>query len=68
MNPVVKEHLISAALTFLTGFFIFFGQGLMDSAITVESLQDGTLLGLILIAVRGGLKLMVAPFVTKYLK
>jgi len=67
MSPELKAHIISAVLTFLTGFLLVFGQGLLDNPITVESLQGGSILGLILVSLRAGLKLAVEPFIKQLL-
>jgi hypothetical protein len=49
-----KRYLISSGVSFATGFLIVF-VAQIDS-LTLESLRDGSLIGLLFVAVRAGLK------------
>jgi len=66
MNPRLKEHIFSAVLTFLTGFLLMASQEV--TSLTMESLKDGTLVGVLLVSLRTGLKLATEYFVTEYAK
>lgn len=60
MSKKAKEFIESAVITFLTGFFLILSTQI--DTITLESLKDGTLVGLLLAAVRFGLKLAIQGF------
>ena len=59
-----KEHLISAALTFATGIAVVVLPELDN--LTVENVQTGALIGLLLSGVRLGLKMVLEQFIQWY--
>jgi hypothetical protein len=59
----MKEHLKSAAITFVTGFAISIVP-VIDS-ISLDSLQDGTALALIFVALRAGIKSLIEYFINR---
>lgn len=63
MSEKTKEYLLSTAITFLSGFLIVVAPAL--DTLTVDSLQDGTLVGILLAGVRLGLKMAVQAILTK---
>lgn len=63
MNPKLKEHLKSAAITFITGF-AFAIIPVIDS-ISLESLEDGTALAIIFVALRAGIKSLIELFINR---
>ena len=59
-KDTIKRYIISSALTFLTGFaLVLVGQA---DGITLESFRDGTLVGVLFVAVRAGLKMLLEAF------
>ena len=56
MNQTVKEHLISAAYTFVTGFLIVVLPAL--SEIDLETLDKGVIIGITLAGFRMGIKML----------
>lgn len=50
----MKRHLISAGISFVTGFLLAVGPQL--DSLTLESLKMGAGLGLLFVGVRGGIK------------
>lgn len=62
MSDKTKEYLLSTALTFLTGFLLVVAPEL--DTLSLQSLQDGTLVGILLSGVRLGLKMAVQAILT----
>jgi O-antigen/teichoic acid export membrane protein len=52
-----KRYAVSSVITFLTGFLIAFAPQI--DSITLASFGDGSLLGIIFVAIRAGVKAMV---------
>ena len=50
----IKRWIISSSLSFLTGFAIVFVNQI--DSLTLDSFKDGTLIGLLFLSVRAGLK------------
>lgn len=63
MNQTLKEHLKSGTITFITGF-AFAIVPVIDS-ISLESIQDGTALAIVFVALRAGIKAIIEYFLTK---
>jgi len=63
MNKDIKRHLISAGVTFLTGFALAI-LPVIDE-ITLGAIKDGTIVGFLFAAVRGGIKLLLENFISK---
>lgn len=61
MNEVTKRYLYSSIVTFVTGVAVVL-LAQIDS-ITVESFKDGSILGVLFIAVRTGFKLVLEALV-----
>lgn len=61
-----KAHIKSAFITFLTGFTLVISTS-FDS-LTIESLEDGTAVGVFAAAVRFGLKMMFEAIAAKLAK
>lgn len=54
MNPTLKRYLVSGLVSFITGFaMILVAQ--IDN-ITMESFKDGSIVGILFLAVRTGVK------------
>lgn len=63
INPVVKQYLLSAALTFGVGFSITL---LMDiDKITLATIADGTYVGFLFAAARAGVKALLEWIIAK---
>ena len=63
MNQTLKRHLISAGVTFATGFAIAF---LIDiDKITLATIADGTIAGFVFTAIRAGVKALLELVVAK---
>ena len=63
---ITKRYLISSAVTFFAGFA---GIILLNlDAITLESFNNGIFVGILLAALRGGIKAVVEFFVAKFSK
>lgn len=65
-KTTIKRYLISALISFLTGFAIVFVSQ-VDS-ITLESLKDGSIIGIIFVCVRTGLKGVFEYFLSTFNK
>ena len=63
MNPTFKRHLISAIVTFVAAFAIVVVPQI--DTVTVDNLTDGTLVGLIFVGVRAGLKALLEMLIPK---
>lgn len=61
-----KRYLVSAAVTFAAGFALSLIADI--DKLTLESLADGTLVGVIFAGVRTGVKLVAEAFVAWYNK
>lgn len=59
MNPIIKEHLLSALQTFITTFVVILGISLQAGSIEWTAAFWG---GVVLLAVRGALKEVFARF------
>lgn len=59
-NPKLKEHIKSAITTFLTMFILTLLISIQD--ISLESVKDGTLVGIITAAFRAGIKALIPLF------
>jgi hypothetical protein len=57
MNKKTKEHIQSAIITFVTGFAVVMVTEI--DAFTLDSFQDGTLVGAVFVAVRAGFKALL---------
>lgn len=56
-KETLKRYAISSLITFLTGFLLVIG-GEIDT-LTLDSLKDGSLAGLLLLALRAGVKAFI---------
>ena len=65
MNKLLKRYLISSGVTFLTGFAIVLVAQI--DQITLASLGDGTLMGIVFVAVRAGIKGVLELFLASRL-
>ena len=63
MNPTFKRHLISAIVTFVAAFAIVVVPDI--DTVSVDNLTDGTLVGLIFVGVRAGLKALLEMLIPK---
>lgn len=63
MSDKTKEYLLSTAITFFTGFLIVVAPAL--DTLTLDSLQDGTLVGILFAGVRLGIKMVVQAILAK---
>lgn len=61
INETLKRHLISAGLTFLTGFAIVVAPQLNET-LTYEAMKEGALVGIIFAGVRAGLKAVLEGY------
>ena len=59
----MKRHLISAGITFLTGFAVVLLANI--DTLTIENLEQGAWLGVGFAAVRAGVKAVLEYFLTK---
>jgi membrane-bound ClpP family serine protease len=66
MTPEIKAHIYSSVVTFLSVFLIFVGQALMDASL--ESLTWGAIGGIIIAAVRAGVRILFQSYVIDYEK
>jgi hypothetical protein len=66
MSTTTKKWLISSLVTFLTGFGIVFVSQI--DTITLESFKDGTLVALLFVGVRAGIKVVIEYFLSKQTK
>lgn len=66
MSDTTKRWLISALVTFATGFAIAILPQI--DSLSLESPQDGALLGIVLVGVRAGIKAILELFVASYSK
>ena len=62
MNKTFKRYLISSLITFFTGVCLYL-LSVWDT-ITLETLKDGSLLGLAFLAFRAGLKGLIEYFLS----
>ena len=60
MNPNVKRWLISSGISFATGFAMVLLTSI--DSLGIESFRDGSLLGLLFVAARAGIKAVVESF------
>jgi hypothetical protein len=63
MNDKAKRYLISAGLSFVTGFALVMVTEIDN--VTLESFRDGTLVAVVFAAVRSGLKALLELYLTK---
>jgi len=61
MSKTTKKYLTSSLLTFVTGFAIALAP-VMDS-ITLESIENGAIVGVLFAALRAGLKALLEMFI-----
>ena len=66
MNETLKRHIISAILTFVSGFALAI-LPVIDQ-ITLESMQNGAVFGVIFVGIRAGVKALLEIFVAVYNK
>lgn len=66
MSPRLKEHLFSALITFLATFLIFTGQEI--TALSLDTITWSAVAGILLAAVRAGVKIAFELFVSDYAK
>ncbi len=60
MNDTVKRYLISSCVTFFTGFaLVLVAQA---DSITLETFRDGSVYGVLFVALRAGFKAVVEYF------
>lgn len=64
MNPNTKRWLISTGLTFLTGFAIAVLPQI--DTISLDSLKDGAIVGVVFAGVRAGFKAVLEWFLVAY--
>ena len=60
MNETLKRYFISSVITFLSGFLLVLYMQIDN--ITMESLTDGTVIGIMFTAARVGLKGVIEVF------
>lgn len=60
ISETAKRHLISAGLTFATGFALVMVVDI--NSLTLESIKAGALVGTVFMASRAGLKLVLEKF------
>ncbi len=65
MKKTTKRYIISAIITFLGGFLSVIVLKIDD--LTLNSFKDGTLLGLIFVAVRTGIKAIAEWFLATFI-
>lgn len=66
MNQHIQEHLKSALITFFVAFAIVIVPQIDN--LSTESFSDGTLVGLLFVAIRGGVKALLELFITNQSK
>lgn len=64
MNQTLKKYLISSLITFLAGFAVVI-LAEIDS-LTLESLKDGSIAGLIFAGLRAGIKAVIELFLATW--
>ena len=64
MSKNTKRYLISSLVSFLTGFALVLVSQV--ESLTLESLKDGTIVGILFLAVRTGFKGVLELFLAKY--
>ncbi len=64
MSKKTKDLLISSALTFVTGILIVVAPSI--DTLTLESFHDGSLVGLLMVGVRLGLKMALEMFIASF--
>lgn len=62
----IKHYLISSLITFLTGFLTIFIPSL--DKINLQSFETSALIGLFLVAIRAGIKLLLEKYLEKLIK
>jgi hypothetical protein len=60
MNETFKRYLVSAGISFFTGFCIAILAGI--DALTLEGLKDGAYVGLIVAGLRSGIKAAIEGY------
>lgn len=65
-KETIKRYLISALISFLTGFAIVFVS--QADSITLDSFKDGSIIGVIFVCVRTGLKGVFEYFLSTFNK
>jgi hypothetical protein len=66
MSTNTKKWLISAAITFVTGFAMVLLNDI--DSITLDTLSDGTIVGIIFSAFRAGIKAVLELFISSKFK
>jgi O-antigen/teichoic acid export membrane protein len=66
MNKTLKRYLLSSLVTFLAGFLSIVLVNIDN--ITLDSFRDGTLVGILFIAVRTGIKGLIEWFLATFIK
>lgn len=66
MNITTKDYIRSSVVTFIAGMAVEVLPLLND--LTLESVLDGALIGVLFVAVRGGVRAVVAKIVAMYVK
>ena len=62
MNKTLKRYLISSAETFATGFAIVLIPQM--ETITLESFRDGSVVGILFVSTRMGIKMLLEVFIS----
>jgi hypothetical protein len=65
MNKTIKRYIISSLITFLAGFCSIILVNIDN--ITLDSFKDGTLVGVIFLAVRAGVKGLIEWFLATFI-
>ncbi len=66
MDAKTRDYLRSSVVTFIAGMAVEVLPLLND--LTLESVLDGALVGVLFVAVRGGVRAVVAKIVAKFIK
>lgn len=64
--PWIEDHVISALITFATGFFIVLYSQLQN--LDLDKVEGATILGLLLACIRAGFKMLFQQFVLPQMK
>jgi len=64
MSDTVKRYLVSSLVTFLTGVALVLVSEIDN--ITLEALKDGSLVGVLFVAVRAGVKMVLELFLSQF--